>query len=968
MKIKLLFPLIIPFFIICLKVSAQAVGAQDSLALVDLYNTAGGSGWINHTNWLTSSPVSSWYGIQVENGSVTFIELNNNNLIGNIPSSIGNISGLNILDLRQNKLSGTIPASFGNLQNLWALNLNYNQLSGQVPSSLANLPKFTVIDLSYNKFTFSGLEELISIGGTKPIFVTYTPQSDIPLNRNGNILSVSVGGTLSNNTFQWFKDGTALTTKTGDSTLTTTSEGEYSVSVTNKIAKDLTLYSISTVNTQDSLALVDLYNSTNGNGWINNTNWLSNVPVNNWYGVTVRNGRVTDLQLFSNNLNGPIPASIGNLSGLSNLRLYSNQLTGNIPSTIGNLPVLTSLNLSNNQLTGSIPSTIGNLINLYGLVIDHNQLTGNIPLSLGALSNLSALVLSNNELNGVIPVSLGELSNLSVLVLNDNELEGSIPGSLGKDIKLNTLKLANNQLTGSIPDSLKFLAVLNRLEINNNQLSGSVPGYLNDLPQLFDLLLNNNKLSGSFPSLSNLVINDFNISNNAFTFAGMENLPTPHSVYIYAPQAHIPLTKHEDLLSVSADGTLANDTFRLYKDGVLTATQIGNSVFSVKNTGKYSISVTNKIATQLTLHSDTLTIGITLADTTSEVTMPVTGSSPTDVNNGTFKLISIMPTPGANALNSSVSTIVTIDSIVSTFHDQPYVQRHYDITPAANAVTAQATVTLYFTQQEFDNFNNYVNNNNLGISLLPTGGIDNGNVRIIQLHGSFTASPDPANYDPLTSVIISPTVVWDNTNKWWVVTFPVTGFSGFFISTANFALPLTLLEFKGKPQGNSVMLRWLTTNEINTKAFVIERGSNGNDFKQIGKVTANSLAGINNYSFTDQNPLAGNNFYRLKMIDIDGKVSFSNILIETYRSNINLLVYPNPVNNGCMLAFNNTLPGKYTIEITDQAGKMINRIYGASIAGKNQINIDMHRYPRGEYFITLITNETGRYSLKLSKQ
>ena len=69
-----------------------------------------------------------------------------------------------------------------------------------------------------------------------------------------------------------------------------------------------------------------------------------------------------------------------------------------------------------------------------------------------------------------------------------------------------------------------------------------------------------------------------------------------------------------------------------------------------------------------------------------------------------------------------------------------------------------------------------------------------------------------------------------------------------------------------------------------------------------------------------------------------------------------------------MLVFNNTSSDKYIIEVTDHAGKTINRIDGVSIAGQNKIYIDMHNYASGVYFITLITNETGKYSLKLSKQ
>ncbi len=141
------------------------------------------------------------------------------------------------------------------------------------------------------------------------------------------------------------------------------------------------------VNEQDSLALVDLYDSTNGADWYNNSGWLTG-PITTWYGVTVTGTTVTEINLVANNLNGKIPSSIGNLANLDSLGLSSNhQLSGNIPSSIGNLVNLTWLNLSYNQLSGSIPSSIDNLVNLTWLNLSYNQLSGSIPSSTGNLVN-----------------------------------------------------------------------------------------------------------------------------------------------------------------------------------------------------------------------------------------------------------------------------------------------------------------------------------------------------------------------------------------------------------------------------------------------------------------------------------------------------------------------------------------------------------------------------------------------------
>src|SRR4051794_34959235 len=99
MKMKFLLSCFV--FAICTNIhTANAqVNVQDSLALVDLYNSTNGPNWNNHTNWLTKAPVSTWYGIQIgTNERVTEINSFKNNLVGNIPSSIGNLTNLQYID------------------------------------------------------------------------------------------------------------------------------------------------------------------------------------------------------------------------------------------------------------------------------------------------------------------------------------------------------------------------------------------------------------------------------------------------------------------------------------------------------------------------------------------------------------------------------------------------------------------------------------------------------------------------------------------------------------------------------------------------------------------------------------------------------------------------------------------------------------------------------------------------------
>ncbi len=156
----------------------------------------------------------------------------------------------------------------------------------------------------------------------------------------------------------------------------------------------------------DSLALVALYNATNGDNWYSKNNWLTG-PVSTWYGVDVSifTGDVTGLWLYGNNLVGTIPAETFDLLSLYYLDLSGNQLYGNLPSALGNLTNLGYLDLSYNQLTGSIPVEIGDLTWLYYLYLNDNLLDGTLPVELTYLT-LYQLNISWNNFYGEIPYDL----------------------------------------------------------------------------------------------------------------------------------------------------------------------------------------------------------------------------------------------------------------------------------------------------------------------------------------------------------------------------------------------------------------------------------------------------------------------------------------------------------------------------------------------------------------------------------
>lgn len=279
--------------------------------------------------------------------------------------------------------------------------------------------------------------------------------------------------------------------------------------------------------TRDSLALVALYNVTDGPNWTNT--WDLSMPMDTWYGVTLNEEGCAicldmdgdpdcerDFSTGGNNLMGTIPVELGFLDNLQKLFLSQNQLSGTIPSELGDLSNLTVLNLSENQLSGTIPIELGNLLNLTDLNLSSNQFDGNIPTQLGNLINLTGLRLSVNQLSGAIPPGLGNLSDLTYLALNNNQLSGTVPVELADLMNLINLTLHTNQLIGTIPVEIGNLSNLQVLWLFSNQLNGFIPPELGNLSNLISLRLYNNQLSGCFPESFQIFCNiDYDFRGNS---------------------------------------------------------------------------------------------------------------------------------------------------------------------------------------------------------------------------------------------------------------------------------------------------------------------------------------------------------------------------------------------------------------------------------------------------------------------
>ncbi len=183
-------------------------------------------------------------------------------------------------------------------------------------------------------------------------------------------------------------------------------------------------------------------------------------------------------------------------------------------------------------------------------------------------------------------------------------------------------------------------------------------------------------------------------------------------------------------------------------------------------------------------------------------------------------------------------------------------------------------------------------------------------------------------------------------------------------------LPVVLLYFTAKKQtATSSLIEWKTSQEINSASFDVERSNDAVKFTKIGNVAAagNSSVSIS-YSFTDNNPAKGLNYYRLKQIDVDGRFVYSpaRLVIFDGLDAATVKYYPNPTNGMLFIEFSTVNINEATIiNITNANGVLVNQYKLSSTSG-NKIQVDLSRYAKGIYFIQVHTptlNSTQRVVL-----
>lgn len=181
-------------------------------------------------------------------------------------------------------------------------------------------------------------------------------------------------------------------------------------------------------------------------------------------------------------------------------------------------------------------------------------------------------------------------------------------------------------------------------------------------------------------------------------------------------------------------------------------------------------------------------------------------------------------------------------------------------------------------------------------------------------------------------------------------------------SVATVTLPVTWLYFNATQKSDAILLTWGTAAETNSKYFVVERSSNGNDYQEAGRVAASgNSAGDQHYSFRDIVPAQQKWFYRLKQTDIDGAFTYSKIVLVQTAEQATARLQPNPVQSTVRIQLPD-ITQKAALTIYNAAGVLMFRLI---ISNMQAVNVQ--QLPAGMYYLQVKQGER-LFNLKMIKQ
>ncbi|XP_031273141.1 receptor-like protein Cf-9 homolog [Pistacia vera] len=442
--------------------------------------------------------------------SLRYLNLYNCNFVGSIPASVGNLTQLAFLDFSANHFIGEIPADIlVNLTQAFHLSIQNNLLVGPIPSRANRLPNLSWFSFFGNFLNGSIPSWIFNLPNVEYIDLGYNQLTGHLVEFQSNLLSSLY---LDHNRF------------CGSIPILPYPLRFFLISnnkLTGKIPRSICNMSLFRVFDLYNNSLSGAIPECMGN--FSNELQVLDLQKNRIDGripdTFARGGQLRTLSVNDNQLEGSIPRSLMNCKMLEVLDLGNNHLNDSFPNWLESLPNLRILILRSNKFHGfvrELSTVFQSFAKLRILDLSNNNFSGSLPKkyfeNLEAMMDVneterklrymsegyyldSAIVtlkgsdveimkiittftcidFSNNNFHGEIPELIANLHALRLLNLSHNRLSGCIPSSLGNLTGLESLDLSSNKLVGEIPYQLTKLNFLQVLNLSQNQLTGPIP-------------------------------------------------------------------------------------------------------------------------------------------------------------------------------------------------------------------------------------------------------------------------------------------------------------------------------------------------------------------------------------------------------------------------------------------------------------------------------------------------------------
>jgi hypothetical protein len=185
----------------------------------------------------------------------------------------------------------------------------------------------------------------------------------------------------------------------------------------------------------------------------------------------------------------------------------------------------------------------------------------------------------------------------------------------------------------------------------------------------------------------------------------------------------------------------------------------------------------------------------------------------------------------------------------------------------------------------------------------------------------------------------------------------------FYFGFPTSTLPVHLLSFTALPMGSQVSLTWKVTEQLNINSYTIEHSTNGTSFTSVQSVTANTNTDAT-YNAMHANPASGINYYRIRIVSVDGSAKYSEVRIVIFNGKGSLSIFPNPANDKVNIQLPESWQGKdISIKIINQLGQ---EIINKQLKNASQVEtINVSNLPYGLYTIRLVNTDGTTESRKL---